>query len=63
MNKPKKCSVDMRTKASIDRIQLTCCSVQDLGLKEYAGVLVSNAGEEQPFGLHWSTRYYHLRDT
>lgn len=45
------------------RVQLTCCSVQDLGLKEYAGVLVSDAGEEQPLGLHWTTGYYNLRNT
>lgn len=43
--------------------QLTCCSVQDLGLKEYAGVHVSNAGEEQPFGLNWPTRDYNLKNT
>lgn len=43
--------------------QLTCCSVQDLGLKEYAGIHVSDAGEEQPFGLNWPTRDYHLRNT
>lgn len=41
-------------------IQLTCCSVEDLGLKEYAGVFVSDAREEQPLGLHWTTRYNNL---
>lgn len=45
------------------RIQLTCCSVQDLGLEEYAGVLVGDAGEKQPLGLNWTTRYYNLRTT
>lgn len=44
-------------------IQLTCCSVQDLGFKEYTGVLVSDAGEEQPLCLHWTTWYNNLRST
>ena len=44
-------------------IHLTCRSVQDLGLKEYAGVRVGDAGEEQPLGLHWTTRNYNLRNT
>lgn len=44
-------------------LQLTCCSVQYLGLKENAGVHVSNAGEEQPFGLYWTTRDYNLKNT
>jgi len=44
-------------------VLLTCCSVQDLGLKEYAGVLVRDAGEEQPLGLHWAARDYNLRST
>lgn len=40
--------------------ELTCCSVKDLGLKEDAGVLISNAGHEQPFSLDWTSWHNHL---
>lgn len=63
MNKTNKWLVTCRLQIYIHTIQLTCCSVQDLGLKEYAGVLVSDAGEEQPLGLHWTTRYHNLQST
>lgn len=43
--------------------ELTCSSVQDLGLKEDARVLVSDAGEEQTLGLHRTARNNHLRNT
>lgn len=51
------------TEVKFDSRLLTCSSVQDLGLKEYAGVLVSDAGEEQSLRLHRTTRYYHLKGT
>lgn len=39
----------------------TCCSVKDLGLKKDAGVLISNAGQEQSFSLDWPSWHNHLR--
>lgn len=62
MNKTNKWLVTCQLQIYIYTIQLTCCSVQDLGFKEYAGVLVSDAGEEQPLGLHWTTRYHNLQN-
>lgn len=42
---------------------LTCCSVKDLGLKEYAWVLIADAREEQSLSLHRTTRYDNLKNT
>lgn len=54
---------DKRARRREHWIQLTCCSVQDLGLEEYAGVLVFDAGEEQPLRLHGTPRHYDLQKT
>lgn len=60
MDKPHKCLLCVEL---YKEERLTCCSVQDLGLKEYAGVLVGDAGEEQTLGLHRTTRDDNLRST
>lgn len=39
---------------------LTCCSVQDLGLKKYAGVLISDASQQQSLSLDRTPGDYNL---
>lgn len=54
---------DKRARQREHWFQLTCGSVQDLGLEEYAGVLVCYAGEEQPLRLHGTPGYDDLGRT
>lgn len=54
---------DKRARPREHWIQLTCCSVQDLGLKEYAGVFVRYAGEEQSLRLYGTSGYDDLETT
>lgn len=39
----------------------TCSSVKDLGLEEYAWVLVCDAGQEEAFSLYWPPGNHNLR--
>lgn len=41
---------------------LTCCSVQDFGLKEDAGVLIFNAGQKKTLGLDRTSRHNNLTE-